>query len=355
MKKAGQCGPTFREGWRALLSLGDEEVVDRPVEHFRTFDLRLEERQDRPDAVAEDLPDLLHVLLLHLYPVLDEFDRVRAGLLLLDQTVDDDAPHGDPEFVEPVDEAGDDGDGEALRERDEKECRQRLVLEELRCLPHPILEGQKIVHERIRLLLLRVGKKFPQGLCLPPALEHLVHPKRVDLRHPQEPPGVGRGRRVEDVEVVFVLEHQIDHVLEHRRFLEGRVHRGRLDEVVGLGRDVGKLEKPVHLLADLVLGPLDGVLGVDLEGKAVRLVADDGRLSEDVLFEERGEAVDGVGRSQEGLFPLLGGPERRRSGHDGLAHSPLAAEEDVLHPRVVLQILGHAGSDRIHGYPPSGC
>jgi len=90
-------------------------------------------------------------------------------------------------------------------------------------------------------------------------LSNLVDPQRVDLRHAEQATRVGGRRGVEDVDVVLILEHEIDHVLEHRRLLERGVHRGRLDEVVGLGRDVGELEKPPDLLTDFHLAALDAL------------------------------------------------------------------------------------------------
>ena len=51
--------------------------------------------------------------------------------VLLYHPVDDHAAHGYAEFVEPVDEPGDDGDGKALRQGHEKEGRECLVREEL--------------------------------------------------------------------------------------------------------------------------------------------------------------------------------------------------------------------------------
>jgi hypothetical protein len=75
-------------------------------------------------------------------------------------------------------------------------------------------------------------------------------------------PRIGSGGGVEDVDVVLVLEHEVDHVLEHRRLFERGIHRRRLDEFVSLGGDVGELEKPADLLADLLLAALDGSLSL---------------------------------------------------------------------------------------------
>ena len=62
-------------------------------------------------------------------------------------------------------------------------------------------EAEQVVHQRVLLLLLGEGEQLAQRLGLLAAVQHLVHPQRIDPRHPQQPPGVGGGRGVEDVDV----------------------------------------------------------------------------------------------------------------------------------------------------------
>src|SRR5439155_16239213 len=113
------------------------------------------------------------------------------------------------------------------------------------------------------------------------------------------------------------------------------VHRGRLDEVVGLRRDVRELEEPLDLLADLPLGALDRVARVDLVSPE-SIDPRDGRVPfGDVLPEEPRQAVDGVRRREQRPLSLLGEPERRGPGHRGLPDAALATEEGVLERRAL--------------------
>ena len=174
-----------------------------------------------------------------------------------------------PNSLEPVDEARDDRDGQRLGQRHEEERCQFVVGQQHLGSPHPLAQVEQILHQRVLLLLaLAVGEQILQRRGLLAALHHLVDPHGVDAGHAQQAAGVGGGRGVEDVGLVLVLEHQVNHVLEHGRLFERRVHGRRLDELVGLGLDVGKLQEPLDLLANLLLGLLDGVLGVDLVGRS---------------------------------------------------------------------------------------
>jgi len=88
------------------------------------------------------------MLFLHLDPVLDKLNCVCPGLFLLNQSVDNNAPYGDPEFVEPVDESRNNGDGEALRQGNKEEGGERLILQEICRFGHPVLEGKQVIQER---------------------------------------------------------------------------------------------------------------------------------------------------------------------------------------------------------------
>ena len=56
-----------------------------------------------------------------LNPVADELGGVFSDLLFLDQAIDDDTPHWNSEFMEPVDEPGDDRNGKAFRQGHKEE------------------------------------------------------------------------------------------------------------------------------------------------------------------------------------------------------------------------------------------
>src|SRR5437867_4772966 len=260
-----------------------EERRSGSAQHGGTPHFLVEERHDGTDPAVELLPDRLHVVVLHAHAVQDELGHVRAEGLAVYHHVDDHAPDRDPELVEPADEARDDRDREGLRQGDEEERGLAVVGEQPPRLTHPFPEPQQVLEERVRLLLPTEGQHLAQGPRLLAGLEHLVHPEGVDLRHAEQPPGVGGRRRVEHVDLVVALQHHLDHVLEHRRLLEGRVHRRRLDEIVGFGRDVRELEEPLDLLADLLLGALDRVPGVDLVGPEVGDAGDGGVTARDVL------------------------------------------------------------------------
>src|SRR5207245_10063623 len=66
-----------------------------------------------------------------------------------------------------------------------------------------------------------------------------------------------------------------------------------------------------------------------------------GVLAEDVLAEQPGEAVDRVGRCQQGAPTLIRRPYGRRSGHHRLAHPALAPEEHVFQRWMTGQVAGH--------------
>ena len=160
---------------------------------------------------------------------------------------------------------------------------------------HAVTEGDEVGHQRVHLLLLGEGEQLPQAPRLLAALEHLIDPQRVDLGHPEQAPGVGGGGGVEDVDVVFVLEHEVYHVLEHRRLFERGVHRRRLDEVISLGGDVRELEEPADLLANLQLAALDALPGVNLAAPEIGHAFDGDMLTEHILAEQAGQAVHGIG------------------------------------------------------------
>jgi hypothetical protein len=91
------------------------------------------------------------------------------------------------------------------------------------------------------------------------------------------------------------IEHEIDHVLEHRRIFECRVHRRRFDEMVGLRGDVGELQKPPDLLADLNLATLDALSRIDLVSPKVGHALDRDVLAEHVAAEQPSRAVHRIG------------------------------------------------------------
>jgi len=111
-------------------------VLHGPLEHRGSLHLRFEEGDDRPHPLAEDGPDLPHVLVRHLNAVQDELRRVLRYLILLNQAVDDDPADGNADLVKPIDGPGDHGDGEALRQGDEEEGGESIVGQQgLRLLP----------------------------------------------------------------------------------------------------------------------------------------------------------------------------------------------------------------------------
>jgi len=48
-------------------------MIDHAVDHLGAFYFSFEERYHGPYPVAEDLPDLFHVFILHLDPVENKF------------------------------------------------------------------------------------------------------------------------------------------------------------------------------------------------------------------------------------------------------------------------------------------
>ena len=65
------------------------------------------------------------------------------------KSVDHHAAHGNAEFMEPVDEAGDDGNGEGFGQGHEEKRGQRIVGEEILGVAHPVLEAEEVIHERV--------------------------------------------------------------------------------------------------------------------------------------------------------------------------------------------------------------
>src|SRR5439155_1397044 len=92
---------------------------------------------------------------------------------------------------------------------------------------------------------------------------------------------------------------------------------------------------------NLALGALDGVLRVDLKGPEVLDALDRRVLAEDVLPEQPGQAVNWIGGGEHGALALRGAPERGHPGHDGLADTTLATEEDVLQVGVAFEVVAH--------------
>ena len=82
---------SFGKEWIRGRPLG-KEVFGRFIEHYRPLNLCLKKGNDGPDSIPEGLPDLLHIIILHLHAIADEFRRVGRHRLLLDQPVDDHPP-----------------------------------------------------------------------------------------------------------------------------------------------------------------------------------------------------------------------------------------------------------------------
>lgn len=110
----GQYGWASGLGRRGLGVVGCEHGVAQALEHRHAADLGLEQRHDGADAVVGLPPDRLQMFLLHGDTLLDEVGGIRSDRRRVDDHVDQDAAHGDPEILEPLDEAGDDGDGQRL-------------------------------------------------------------------------------------------------------------------------------------------------------------------------------------------------------------------------------------------------
>ena len=98
-----------------------KKMINGPVQHFRALDLRFKEGHDGPDPIPEDIPNLTHMLVLHLNPVEHKLHRILPHLLLLNHPVHNDPAYGNPELVEPVDESGDHSDRKAFGQGNEKE------------------------------------------------------------------------------------------------------------------------------------------------------------------------------------------------------------------------------------------
>src|SRR5205809_5595392 len=63
---------------------------------------------------------------------------------------------------------------------------------------------------------------------------------------------------IEDVGVILPAEDQINHVVEHGGFLEGRIRCGDFDKRFNINWDVCELEKLDEPILDLALVPLYG-------------------------------------------------------------------------------------------------
>jgi len=137
----------------ALSDSGSKETFNRSVQHLRSLNLRFKERDDCPDPVSKDLPDLGHVFILHLDPIENEFYRILPNLFLLNHTVDNDTPDWNPEFMKPIDETRDDGDWKAFRQCHEEEGCKGFVGQQCLRMGHPVLEPQEVVQEGILLFL----------------------------------------------------------------------------------------------------------------------------------------------------------------------------------------------------------
>ena len=125
-KRSGAYAPLPRIAH--IESSSDKEAVGQPAQHGRPLNFRLKEGNDGADPVAEGLPDLLHVLILHLHPVADELRGIGFDGLLLDQAIDHHATNRNPEVMEPIDESGNDRDRQAFRQRNEEECRNSRLI-----------------------------------------------------------------------------------------------------------------------------------------------------------------------------------------------------------------------------------
>ncbi len=98
---------------------------------------------------------------------------------------------------------------------------------------------------------------------------HLIDPQGIDLRHPEKSPGICRWSRIEDIDLILVLENDIDHVLEHGRLFESRIHGCRFDEVFSFGGYISKLEEPSDLVFDVLFRSLNGFGGINFTGMEI--------------------------------------------------------------------------------------
>ena len=64
-------------------------------------------------------------------------------------------------------------------------------------------------------------------------------------------------------------------------------------------------------------------LGVDFEGKAVLFIADHGGFAKDILLQEIGKAVNGIGGGEQGFSALLGRPKAAAPAMTVLPTPPL--------------------------------
>ena len=173
-------------------------------------------------------------------------------------------------------------------------------------LSHALAELQQVCEQRILFFLFAKRKHLAEASCLFPRLEHLVHPQRVDFGHAQQSSRIRRGSGVEYVYVVVVFEHQIDHVFKHSGLLEGGIHGGGFDEVIGFGTDIGELEKPLNLLADFPFFSLNGLFGIDLVRPEIG--GHGGGRAKYRPLQETGKAVHRIGGRQKRAFALAGEP-----------------------------------------------
>jgi hypothetical protein len=99
-------------------------------------------------------------------------------------------------------------------------------------------------------------------------------------------------------------------------------------------------EISANLLLDVLLRPLDVLLGVDLVGPQIGHARNRYRLAIAVLVEHTAQAVHRIGGREEGALALLGEVDRGRARHHRLAHAAFSSEEEVLEGRHGPQVVG---------------
>ena len=82
VKDFGETEKTFLQGRIRQGVSRQKEMLGHPVQHFGSFHLCFEKRDDRSHPVPENLPDFLHVFFLHPDAVTDELHGLCSDMVV---------------------------------------------------------------------------------------------------------------------------------------------------------------------------------------------------------------------------------------------------------------------------------
>src|SRR3990172_3742803 len=133
-----------------------EQQIGRANQHVDSPDLGLKKGQHGPHASVEFLLDLLQVAGLHRHPLAHKLILLLGPLVGVDHHVHPHAAYRHAEVAEPPDETPNDRNRQRFRQGHKVEGGLLRIGEDLLGVPHPLPEGEQVVHQRVFLLLLAV-------------------------------------------------------------------------------------------------------------------------------------------------------------------------------------------------------